>query len=54
METRWIILAFMGILLLIVMIYIFIKNNKDRKEYERELNARSYHYEDDSEVNDIQ
>ncbi|WKL47812.1 hypothetical protein Q1W71_23045 [Flavobacterium pectinovorum] len=53
MEPSWIILTFMGIVSLIVMIYIFIQNDKERKQYEKDLNTPSNLYEDESEVNDI-
>jgi len=53
MKPSWIILAFVGIAILIVMIYIFIQNNKDRKEYEKNLNTPSNLYENESEVNDL-
>jgi uncharacterized membrane protein len=52
MEPNWIILGFIGIIILIVMIYIFIQNNKDRKQYEKDLNRPSNLFEDESEVND--
>ncbi|MFH6968901.1 MULTISPECIES: hypothetical protein [unclassified Flavobacterium] len=53
MEPSWIILTFMSIVILIVMIYIFIQNNKDRKQYEKDLNTPSNLYEEESEVNDL-
>ncbi|MBP1223035.1 cbb3-type cytochrome oxidase subunit 3 [Flavobacterium sp. 1355] len=53
MEASWIILAFMSIVILIVMIYIFIQNNKDRKQYEKDLNTPPNLYEEESEVNDL-
>ncbi|MFB3388584.1 hypothetical protein [Flavobacterium sp. LAR06] len=53
MEPSWIILAFLSIVILIVMIYIFIQNNKDRKQYEKDLNSTSNFYEDESEVNNL-
>ena len=37
MEPSWIILTFMSIVILIVMIYFFRQNNKDRKQYEKDL-----------------
>jgi uncharacterized membrane protein len=52
MEPSWIILAFFSIVILIVMIYIFIQNNKDRKQYEKDLNTPSNLFQDESEVND--
>lgn len=52
MEPSWIILAVTGIAILVVMIYIFIQNNKDRKQYEKDLNTPSNLFEDESEVND--
>ncbi|WP_291287487.1 hypothetical protein [Flavobacterium sp.] len=53
MEPSWIILTFLSIVILIAMIYIFIQNNKDRKQYEKDLNAPSNFYEDESEVNNL-
>ncbi|WP_157849279.1 hypothetical protein [Flavobacterium sp. Root420] len=52
MEPGWIILTFLSIVILIVMIYIFIQNNKDRNQYEKDLNIPSNVYEEESEVND--
>jgi hypothetical protein len=52
MEPSWIILAFFSIVTLIVMIYIFLQNNKDRKQYEKDLNTPSNLFQDESEVND--
>ncbi|MBF4494252.1 hypothetical protein IRZ83_13300 [Flavobacterium sp. JLP] len=54
MEPSWIILTFTGIIVLIMMIYIFRQNKKDRKAYEDDLNKPSNFYEDQSEVNDVQ
>ncbi|SHM31934.1 hypothetical protein [Flavobacterium saccharophilum] len=52
MTPGFIILIFSGIIVLIMLIYVFIQNNKDRKEYEKELNTPSNLYDDKSEVND--
>lgn len=53
MEPSWIILTFIGVVILIIMIYVFIQNNKDMKEYEKDLNTPLNLYEDQSEVNDL-
>lgn len=53
-EASWIILSFTGFVVLIVMIFVFRQNNKDRKRYEQDLKRPSNIYDDESEVNDIQ
>lgn len=52
MEPNWIILGFIAIMIIIVMVYIFRENNKDRKRYEKDLKRPSNLFEDESEVND--
>lgn len=54
MKPSWIILTFTGIIVLIMMVYLFRQNQKDRKVYEEELNKPSNLYKDESEVNDVQ
>lgn len=54
MEASWIILSFTGTVVLLVMIFIFIQNNKDKKEYEEDLKKPTNLYDDQSEENDIQ
>jgi len=53
MESCWIILSFTGFIVLILMIYVFRQNNKDRKDYEKDLNRPSNLYEDETEINDF-
>jgi hypothetical protein len=54
MEASWIILSFTGVIVLVVMIFAFRQNNKDRKIYEQDLKRPSNLYDDQSEANDIQ
>lgn len=53
MEPSWIILTFADAVVLIMMIYIFRQNRKDRKTYEKDLNRPTNLYEDESEINDV-
>jgi cytochrome b subunit of formate dehydrogenase len=53
MEPSWIILTFVGIVVLIMMIYIFRQNLKDKKVSEQDLNRTSNFYEKESRAKDI-
>jgi hypothetical protein len=54
MEASWIILSFTAAIVLIVMIFVFRQNNRDRKVYEEDLKRPSNFYDDQSEANDVQ
>jgi uncharacterized membrane protein len=54
MEPSWIILTFLGLIVLIVMIFVFVQNAKDKKKYEEDLNRPSYPYKEESEVHDVE
>jgi preprotein translocase subunit YajC len=52
MEPSWIILSVAGAVVLIMMIYIFRLNRKDRKAYEKDLNSLSNIFDEESKSND--
>jgi preprotein translocase subunit YajC len=54
MEPSYIILTFTAIVVLILMVYLFRQNRKDRKAYEKDLNTLQHTYQEESEVNDIE
>jgi|GEM_PF-1768185 preprotein translocase subunit YajC len=52
MEPSWIILSVTGAVVLIMMIYIFRLNRKDKKTYEKDLNSLSNIFDEESKSND--
>jgi len=54
MEASWIILTFTGTIVLIVMIFVFRQNSRDKKEYEEDLKRPTNLYDDQSEANDVE
>ena len=53
MDPSWIILSFTGLIVLSAMIFVVIRNIKDKKKFEEDLNKSSHHYEEESEVHDL-
>jgi hypothetical protein len=48
------ILSFVGIIVLVAMIFVFVQNAKDKKTYEEDLKRDLNHYDEESEVHDVE
>ncbi|MXO06714.1 hypothetical protein [Flavobacterium sp. HBTb2-11-1] len=48
------ILSFVGIILLVVMIFVFVQNAKDKKTHEEDLKRDLNNYDEESELHDVE